>query len=430
MQSVFLSGIGGIGMSGLARLLVAKGVKVMGSDNTDSILLHELESEGISIFRTQKAKNIPDDCTEFIYSEAIPEDHPERQEARRRDIPQLSYFHKLGKISQDYTTICVAGTHGKSGTTVMAGLALEAAGMDPTVIVGTKVFEWGNRNFRMGKGRILLVEACEYRESFLYLRTDIILLTNIEPDHLDSYKTPENYYAAFRKFIGKLREKGTLVADFTDLKVQELARRHPGKEVYASRLLAEVPELSLAGDHYRENASKVLGLFQSLDLNLEVAKKSLRNYKGAWRRFERKGEKNGVMVIDDYAHHPTEIKATLQTLKEQYPERKYWIVFQPHQHSRTADFLEEFGKSFHGAAEVLIPNIYRVRDSAESVQKASAEILVETIAKNLEANQQVRHTKTFENTVQILEQETHPGDIILTLGAGPVHEVGESFLEN
>jgi UDP-N-acetylmuramate--alanine ligase len=427
-MSIYFSGIGGIGMSALARFLLSRGEKVMGSDQSDSELLSDLEKEGIKIFRTQKAEHIPSNCTELIYSEAIPEDHPERQEAKKRGIPQLSYFRKLGKISQDFFTICVAGTHGKSTTTAMAGLALEFAGVDPTVIVGTKVFEWGNKNFREGKSDILLLEACEYRESFLFLKTDIIILTNLEPEHLDYYKTSENYFAGFRKFITKLQKQGTLIADFTDETIQEISHKYPGKEIYAHEFLEHVPELSLPGDHYKENASKVLALFTAMNLDTEKAKKSLQSFRGTWRRFEIKGEKDGVPVIDDYAHHPTEIQATLQSLSTSYPDQKKWVIFQPHQYSRTAEFLSEFATSFEGADEILIPNIYRVRDSESDVKKVSSEILVDAISKNIAPHQSVRYTKDFENTVQILHEETQSGDVVLTMGAGPIHEVAEEFL--
>lgn len=427
-MSTYFCGIGGIGMSALARLLLSRGEKVLGSDQSDSPLLSELESEGARIFRTQKAEHIPSHCTELIYSEAIAEGHPERQEAKKRGIAQLSYFRKLGKISQDFLTICVAGTHGKSTTTAMAGLALEDVGMDPTVIVGTKVFEWGKKNFRAGKSNILVVEACEYRESFLFLKADIVVLTNLEPDHLDYYKTAENYFAGFRKFIAKLQTTGTLIADVTDPNIQRITHKYPGKEIYAHQYLSQVPSLALPGGHLRENASKVLALFEALGLDPQKAEKSLSRFRGTWRRFELKGEKNGRVVMDDYAHHPTEIVSTLESLVQSYPGQKKWVVFQPHQYSRTAEFLEGFGKSFGGADEILVPNIYQVRDSKFDIARVSPEMLVAEIAQHLGDGQRVRYTENFEKTVEILRSETMPGDVVMTMGAGPVHEVGEELL--
>jgi len=428
MTNIFFCGIGGIGMSALARYAAQTGHSVWGSDSTASLLLQELESEGIKVFLTQRPENIPENCTEFIYSEAIPEDHPERLRARELGIPQKSYFEKLGEISQDFFTICIAGTHGKSGTTVMTGLALEAQGVDPTVFVGTKVFEWGKKNMRRGKSNILLVEACEYCESFLYLEPDVIVLTSIEPDHLDYYQTSEKYFTGFQKFVAKLPAEGMLVADFDLPEVQNIAAKFTGKKVTTGEFLAQVPGLLLPGEHYRQNAARVLALFSALELNLEIAQKSLAKYRGAWRRFEMKGEKNGITVIDDYGHHPTEIQATLKTLCELYPDRKKWVIFQPHQYSRTADFLAEFAMSFSGVQEILIPNIYRVRDTEADLERVSPEILVQEIAKNLASGERVRYTDGFEKTVELLNAEAKSGDVILTLGAGPVHEVGEGFL--
>ncbi len=428
MNKFFFCGIGGIGMSALARFLHDEGHDVFGSDSTDSPLLAELQKEGIQIFSSQSADNLPEGVEELIFSEAVPATNPERAEAKRRGIPQMSYFGKLGGISQEYFTICVAGTHGKSTTTVMSGLALEKADFRPNVLVGTKVFEWGNRNMKRGKSNILLVEACEYRESFLYLRPDIIVLTAIEPDHLDYYGTKEKYFLGFKKFIEKLTREGVLIGDIHDPAVRDLSRFSKGKMIDSSPFLGEVPPLLLKGEHYRENASKVLALFESLDLDLSVAKKALMEYRGAWRRFELKGTFDGIPVIDDYGHHPTEIRATLKAFKETYPARRKWVVSQPHQYSRTADFLHEFGDSFQDADEVLIPNIYKVRDSDEDLKRVSPEILVETVTASKTPPGRVRYTEDFKNTVRILREETRSGDVILTIGAGPVHEVGEMFL--
>ncbi len=439
MNTVFLCGIGGIGMSALARYYKAHEYTVFGSDNTDSDLLSELENEGITVFRKQSAQNIPQYIERFIYSEAIPENHSERLFARKNGIPEASYFEALGDISRNTYTIAIAGTHGKSSTTVMIALALEKAGIDPTVLVGTKVFEWGNKNFRDGKSDVLVIEACEYRESFLYLDPDSILLTNVEPEHLDYYGSAEKYFRGFEKFIGKLGiAKGMLVADFTDEIVQRVAHKFTGKEIFTHDLVSEVPQLQLKGEYHRQNAAKVLGFFIGAEnlapfqgkLDIETAKGALKDFKGSWRRFEYKGEKNSVTVIDDYGHHPTELKVTLEALSQTYPDRKKWVVFQPHQYSRTYEFLEAFGKSFANADEVLIPNIYRVRDSDEDVQKVSPQKLVEEIQKNISASQQVRYTENFEGAVQILRNETKSGDVVLTIGAGPVHEVGERFLHS
>ncbi|MBI5414135.1 UDP-N-acetylmuramate--L-alanine ligase [Candidatus Peregrinibacteria bacterium] len=426
MASLFFSGIGGIGMSALAQFLHQHGVNVSGSDQSDSEILHDLEASGISVSREQKAENLPHDISELIYTEAVPPENPERREAAKRKIPQKSYFEKLGEISRDYFTIAIAGTHGKSTTTAMTALALEAVGFRPNVLLGTKVFEWGKKNFRIGKSNILIVEACEYRESFLHLHPNIIVLTSIDSDHLDYYKTKERYDEGFRKFLAKLSADGVVILSSEGATApSRLYGNRTYTQIDASKFLDAVPEMKIPGNHNRQNASKVLALFSVLELDLEIAKKSLGAYRGSWRRFEEKGEKNGILVIDDYGHHPTEIRATLSALKEKFPNRKKWIVFEPHQYSRTFTFLEEFGKSFPDVDEILIPGIYRVRDSEKDVKKVSPQILVEEIAKNLRSDQRVRYSESYEKTIEILNAETKAGDVILTIGAGPVNEVGE-----
>ncbi len=425
-------GIGGIGMSALARYFLARGVEVMGSDSSDSEIIHELQEEGATIFRDHRAENVPHDIYQLVYSEAISSENPERQFALEHDIPQKSYFSAVGDISRARTTISICGTHGKSTTTAMAGLALENVS-DPLVILGTRVFEWGKKNIRIpsalcGNGGcapdFFCVESCEYRDSFLHLSPDIIVVTNCEPDHLDWFKTPENYFHAFRKFAKKLPPNGILIADFSDPKIADLFSDLSVQKINSADFREQVPVLALPGAHLRENASKVLALFSALHLPLSVAREALDRFHGTWRRFEKKGEKEGVIIFDDYAHHPTEIRATLRAFREQFPENRLFAVFQPHQFSRTREFFEEFVTSFQDADRVLIPNIYKVRDTEADEQSVSAENLAKRIG------EKATWTQDFEKTVLLLKQEAKKGDVIVTLGAGPVFEVGQHFLDS
>jgi UDP-N-acetylmuramate--alanine ligase len=433
-MNVHFIGIGGIGMSALARYFDAQGVTVTGSDASRNPTVRELESEGIEVFGSHNAEHITDSMYQVVYSEAVPPENPERRAAEQMGIRQKSYFAALGDISRTKTTISICGTHGKSTTTAMAGLALENAHLDPLVILGTKIFEWGKKNIRLPecgeaicqteKG-IFLVESCEYHNSFLHLEPSIIVVTNVEPDHLDFFGTAENYYRAFAEFGKKLNSGGTIIADFSNPKIEKIFAECTAQKVNTSSFLPLVPNMSIPGAHNRENAACVLALANTIGANTEEVSQALSRFHGTWRRFEKKGEKNGVHIFDDYAHHPTEIKATLSAFREKFPEQKIWAVFQPHQYSRTREFLLEFGESFANADEVLIPNIYRVRDTEEDVKAVSAEKLVAEIEKN---GKKARHTHDFAQTIALLKNELKEGDVVVTIGAGPVYEVGESFL--
>lgn len=433
-MNVHFIGIGGIGMSALARYFNARGVTVTGSDSNRNATIKELENEGIEIFGAHSAEHITDNMYQVVYSEAISAENPERRAAAEKGIPQKSYFAVLGDISRTKTTISICGTHGKSTTTAMAGLAFEAADLDPLVILGTKVFEWGKKNIRLPQytdmicqteKNIFLVESCEYHNSFLHLDPQIIVVTNVEPDHLDFFGTAEEYYKAFAEFGKKLKSGGTIIANFSDTKIQNIFAHCDAKKRDISAFLPLVPPMSIPGAHNRENAACVLALAHTIGANTKKISHALSRFHGTWRRFEKKGEKNGILVFDDYAHHPTEIKATLSAFREKFPQKKIWAVFQPHQYSRTREFLKDFGKSFEKADEVLIPNIYRVRDTEKDVQAVSPEKLVAEIEKNKKT---VRYTQSFNKTLHILQKESKKGDIVVTIGAGPVYEIGESFL--
>jgi UDP-N-acetylmuramate--alanine ligase len=449
-------------MSALARYFLSIGMKVYGSDSGSSQNLDQLEKEGIYIFRTQKAENLQiDTIEEFIFSEAIEEDNPERMEASRMGISQKKYFEKLGEISKEYTTICVSGTHGKSSTTAMIATILRDAGKDITAIVGANVFEWGNTNFLTVRGtdskdekKYFVVESCEYRESFLMLSPQMIVITTVEPEHLDYFQTEERYYEAFQKFLQKLPEFGVFVADFSDASIRKiLPPNFRTRRSNAHDVIDAVPPLQMQGEHQRQNAGKAMAAIGALKVDLEIAQTTLAKFTGVARRFERKGERKGVLVFDDYAHHPTEIIASVTTAKKiiiQTKRKKLWVVFQPHQFSRTADFLEGFAKALSNADEVLIPNIFRVRDSDEQVERVSVEAFVKKISSEMliaEKNRsnvwgrgtrprgavfykkRVRYSKTFEKTLKILREEAFDGDVILVMGAGPVGEIAEKFVE-
>jgi UDP-N-acetylmuramate--alanine ligase len=409
MKKVHLIGIGGIGMSALARYFLSEDIRVTGTDTgINNPLLAELKKEGAVIYNEHLAENITDDTDLIIYSEAISEDNPER----KVQILQMSYFQYLGELSKQYKTIAIAGTHGKSTTTAMCALAMPHT----TCFVGTKIFEWNNKNFRKGDSAYLLMESCEYRNSFLNITPHIAVITSLEHDHLDFFENEEVYFKSFEKFISKAQ---ILVADFNDENILKISKNFKGQKINTSLLMDDVPPIKIQGEHNVENASKVLGIFKALDRDIMDAKDSLQEFQGTWRRMEQRSEH----IYDDYAHHPTEIKATLKALREKYPVQKIFCVFQPHQYSRTKFFLDEFAESFDDADEVLIPNIYRSRDTEEDIKSISEQELAEKIG------EKARHTFNFENTVKMLKEEITEEDIVITMGAGDVYLIADELVK-
>lgn len=276
----------------------------------------------------------------------------------------------------------------------MLGQILIEAGLDPTVVVGSKVPAWGNRNLRRGKGELFVLEACEYRENFLALHPHLLGVVNLDLDHLDFFKDAASYRAAFER-LAQQSEHCIWPDDFNPFE----------------------GELCVLGKHNRENAGLAAKVAVFLGVSKEIIAASLRSFKGTWRRLEAKPSVNGALVFDDYAHHPVEIKATLGALKEAYPKRKLWVVFQPHQFNRTKHFLDDFARSFEQADHVIIPNIYGVRDSDEDRSAVSAEALVGAISA---LHSSARHGSGLKQTAKLLKSELTEKDLLVVMGAGDV----------
>src|SRR3989344_3096638 len=355
-------GIGGIGISAIARMLVLKGKKVSGSDASQSEITNDLEKLGIKIYIGQKAENIPDDTEVVIYTVAISENNPELLEARKKGLIYVSYPEALGELSYDMFTIAIAGTHGKTTTTAMIGHILKKAGLDPTIIVGSKMLsdsEKTGSNFLAGKSKYLVVEACEYKRSFLNLYPQILVITNIEADHLDYYKDLSDIQSAFKELEQKVSETGFVIKEENYKEVKEDF------------------ELLIPGSHNIENAKAAIKAVETLGIPNEKAKEYLKDFKGTWRRLELVGEKDGNIFYSDYAHHPTEIRASLTALKEKYPDRKIVCVFEAHQQSRTRLLFSDFVEALKLADYVFIAPIFitREEDDGETTNKKLAEAI-------------------------------------------------------
>lgn len=451
MKRIHLIGIGGSGVSALAGILKKLGHIVSGSDNEENSLTEKLKRDGIKIYIGHDKKNIMPDIDVVIHSLAIPLSNSELTQARKKGIKILSYPEAVGQLTKQYFTIAVCGTHGKSTITSLIAKILIENIFDLTVIVGTKVKELDNTNFRVGKSKILVLEACEYCRAFLNYNPRIIVLHTLDPDHLDYYKSFTNYLNAFRQFANKLPADGYFFANLDDEDVHDILQYLQSKKFapynlftystkysYADFFLKEnqifhksvgLGELNLKvpGAHNRTNALAAFVVCSMLGIAPKNILKSLNRYEGAHRRFEIKGKIGKTILIDDYAHHPEEIKATLQAAREKFPRKKICVVFQPHQYSRTKNLLEEFSTAFKGANCVIVPNIYEVRDTKKDKKSISPEIFVSRIRKS---NKNVFYGQGIKNTVNWLDKNAKKFDVIFTMGAGDVWKIGDSLLKS
>ncbi|MBI3588912.1 MAG: UDP-N-acetylmuramate--L-alanine ligase [Candidatus Liptonbacteria bacterium] len=394
-------GIGGIGISALARWFLAQNWAVSGSDLADSQIVADLRKAGVKVKIGQKQANLPKKGLDMvIYSSAVPYSNPELVEARRRGVKPLSYPEVVGCLTKVYRTIAIAGSHGKSTTTALTSLVLMKAKLDPNVILGTNLKEFGNSNFRKGRSKWLVLEADEWSASFLNYYPEITVVTNIDKEHLDFYKNLANVKKIFLKFLGNTKVGGYLVLNRDDkalfsLKSPILKLAVKNKlEVYwyslndrGSRIedrgLRKV--LKIPGEHNVSNAMAALSVARILKIKLSVALRALGSYTGAWRRFEYKGrfQVSGVrcQVFDDYAHHPTEIKATLQAFREKFPKSKLVCVYQPHQAKRLRALFKEFVGAFELADILILLPVYEVAGRDKTSSGFTSQKLVDVIKK-------------------------------------------------
>lgn len=423
IKKVHFVGIGGIGVSAIARMMIAEGKEVSGSDMFPSAIIDELKKLGAKIFLGHSAENIAQDVDLIVHTPAVDFENPELKKGKKLKIPILSYPEMLGLISKDKYTIAISGAHGKTTATAMISKILIDAGLDPTIIVGSLLKDQ-NSNFVDGKGNHFVVEACEYKKSFLNLNPKIIVITNIDNDHLDYYKNLNNIKKAFAKFAGKLGKNDFLICDKNDKNLLTVIKKVKCKIIDYSKIKAKF-NLKIPGEHNVKNAKAAMAVAKILKINPLISLRALNNFTGTWRRFEYKGKtNNGVLVYDDYAHHPTEIKATLKAAKE-FLKSKIWCVFQPHLYSRTKLLLNDFGKSFDDADEIILADIYAAREKKD--KSVNSEILADKIIKK---GGKAVWMKSFDDIVAFLDKSAKNGDVVITMGAGDIFKVGEKLLNN
>ena len=447
---VHFIGIGGISMSGLAEILLSRKFPVSGSDSHESALTDQLAAQGAMVHYPQMAENITDDIDVVVYTAAIHPDNPEFRAAQEKNLPMLTRAQLLGEIMRNYKeAINVSGTHGKTTTTSMITEILLEAHKDPTVSVGGMLKDIGG-NIRVGGQETFVVEACEYTNSFLSFFPTIEVILNVEADHLDFFKDIDDIRHSFKLFAEKLPEDGLLVinkdikhseyftqalkcrvvtfghekdADYTANFISYDKFAHPSYTLfYKGEELARV-ELGVTGEHNIYNSLAAVAVARSLDIPMEVILRGLKRFTGTDRRFQKKGSVNGFTIIDDYAHHPQEIAATIEAAKK-YPHRKLWIVFQPHTYSRTAALLDDFAGALSQADEIVLADIYAARE------KNTIGISSDDLRKHmLEQNTNVYYIPKFENIEGFLLQHVEEGDVLITMGAGDIYKVGDDLLK-
>ncbi len=448
-QHIHFVGIGGIGMSGIAEVLLNLGYRVSGSDMKRTAVTDRLEKLGGTIHEGHAAGNI-EGAHVLVTSTAVRTDNPEVTEALRKQIPVIPRAEMLAELMRLKYGIAIAGSHGKTTTTSMTAYVLTQGGLDPTVVVGGRLNAWGS-NAKLGKGDFILVEADESDKSFLKLSPTIAVVTNIDREHLDFYKDLDEIKSHFVQFVNKVPFYGAVIICLDDPNVQAIipliTRRiisygmTAQADISASQIevrhdkfgsafniryhgqdLGRV-HLNVPGMHNVSNAMAAIAIGLDLELSFEVIASALEEFQGAERRFQIKGERpDNILVVDDYGHHPTEIRATLAAAKS--CGRRLVTLFQPHRYTRTAALREEFARSFYDADVVLLTDIYAA--SEEPIEGVTAQALAEDIERFGHRN--VRYIGAVEEGAKAIAAVVQPGDLVLTLGAGSIWKVGDEFL--
>lgn len=446
---IYFVGIGGISMSGLAEVLASEGFKVSGSDRQPSALTHALEEKGITVYYGQKKGNITPDIDCAVFTSAIHPDNPEYIAVQELRIPSLTRAELLGQMMKNYQIpIAISGTHGKTTTTSMVSEILLRANLDPTLSVGGILKSIGG-NIRVGHSDIFVTEACEYTNSFLSFFPKIGLILNIEEDHLDFFKDLDDIRNSFKRFATLLPADGTLIingdienlAAFTEgLTCRIITFGHgtdcdyspsditynemgcPSFTLHGPNHQTTTVTLGVPGEHNIYNALAAFALADILAISPLITAEALASFHGTDRRFEYKGTIGGVTIIDDYAHHPTEITATLKAAAN-YPHKTIWCVFQPHTYSRTKAFMKEFAQALSLADKVVLADIYASRETD------TLGISSKTLQKELqELNCECHYFPSFDEIENFLLQNCINGDLLITMGAGDVVKIGENLL--
>jgi UDP-N-acetylmuramate--alanine ligase len=448
-QHLHFTGIGGIGMSGIAEVLLNLGYQISGSDVKLSPITERLAAMGARVYEGHAASNIAG-ARALVVSSAVDEQNPEVQEARRIPIPVIPRGELLAELMRLKYGIAVAGSHGKTTTTSMTATILNYAGLDPTVVVGGRVGTMGGSNARVGHSDFLVVESDESDGSFLKLAPIIAVVTNVDREHLDHYADLDAIRAAFIEFVNKVPFYGAVIVCLDDANVQGLLPEIRRRTItYGTTAQADIEatdivcgpfasefslryrtadlgrfQLHIPGRHNVLNATAAIAVAMELEVKPDTIREALATFSGVDRRFQLRGQERGISVVDDYGHHPTEIRATLDGAR-QCGFRKIHVLFQPHRYTRTFHLMDEFARSFHQADSVFVMDIYAA--SEKPIEGVTAEALVERIRQF--GHRGVEYVGTIDRGVEALVNAACDGDLVLTLGAGSVYQAGEKVLD-
>ncbi len=446
-RAIHFVGIGGIGMSGIAELLLNLGHRVSGSDLKESDITRRLQSLGGRILVGHAAENLPSDVDVVVVSSAVRKTNPEWLEARRRGVPVIPRAEMLAELMRLKEGIAIAGSHGKTTTTSLVATVLSQAGLDPTVVVGGKLNALGSNAF-LGKGEAIVVEADESDGSFLRLTSTIAVVTNIDPEHLDHYGSFEALHAAFLDFVNKVPFYGLAVLCLDHPAVQALLPRLEKRHVtYGLSIQAEYRaenlelggmsvsfdawrreeklgrvRLKMVGKHNVQNALAAIAVGDEVGIPFSLIAEALEGFSGVQRRFTVRGEVGGIMVVDDYGHHPAEVRATLRGAREGF-QRRLVVAFQPHRYSRTRDLMSDFATAFNDADVVLLTDIYAAGE--DPIPGVDAQTLYEAIRA---CGHREVHYVPRKELARVVTEKAQPGDLVITLGAGDITHVSTELL--
>ncbi len=452
IKHVHCVGIGGIGLSAVASVFLSRGCTVSGSDMKESQITEKLKEQGARIYIGHAAENV-EGADIVIYSNAVSPENPELAEAARRGIPAVLRAEGLGALMQDYEMpVAVSGTHGKTTTTAMISLILEAAGKDPTVLIGGILDQFAS-NVRIGGSGYFITEACEYMDSFLRLKPWMEVILNIDSDHLDYFKDIDAIARSFRAFAETVPENGFIIAydsnPFVKAVTEDLACRvvtfgfsqtsdfyaqnirfndkgQPSFDLYNKGILRCNVQLAIPGEHNVSNALAAAAACTVMGVDINVIERTLEAYTGTQRRFDIIGRTaSGIALIDDYAHHPTEIKATLAAAAN-VPHKSIWCLFQPHTYTRTMALFDQFADAFEKADKIILAEIYAARE--KNIYKLSSKSLQEEIRRK-HPEKDVYFIPDFASMADFVINNASPGDLVLTMGAGDIYKVGDMILE-
>jgi len=449
-KHIHFVGIGGIGMSGISELLINLGYKVSGSDLKDTRVTRRLAALGGHIFHGHEIEHAKG-ADVVVYSSAVRQDNPEILEAKDRYIPVITRAEMLAELMRLKYGVAIAGAHGKTTTTSMVASILTSGQLDPTVVIGGRLDIWGGSNAKLGQGDILVAEADESDGTFLALSPTIAVVTNIDQEHMDYYGDMDNIRETFIDFVNRIPFYGTAILCLDDEEIQGIIPRlnkryltygmnsqadlrgralEKGKlgfdfeVIFKNRSLGRIT-VGMPGEHNVANALAAMAVGLELDLDIKVIREGLKGLGGIARRFQTKGEARDVLVLDDYGHHPTEIMATLKTVKECWPERRLLVAFQPHRYTRTESLFDRFVISFNEADILIVTSIFSAGENA--IDGVTAEWLSQGIKEH--GHKEVIFCPRLEDMLSTLLSVIRPGDLVITLGAGNIYEVGDQLLK-